>query len=259
MQRVAREMNYSETVFLGPPESGGDACVRIFTPGKEVPFAGHLTVGSAIYVASTLEHLPTDGTRTVVLEENVGHVPVDVRFRNGDPVSARFTTAVLPEHRPLPRPRCRPGAAGGAGAFRLHPTLRPEMVSCGLAMYVIPIASLGAIRRAVLDTALLEAPGGAPLGRSRLPDLPRGRGSGRGPARAHVRPGRGRPRGPGDRVRCRRPGRVSSPGWTGARRVPSTGRSSRVWRSGVPPSSTSRPTAPAAPPPRCGWEAPPCS
>ncbi len=156
MQRVAREMNLSETVFLGPPESGGDARVRIFTPGKEVPFAGHPTVGSAIYVASTLEHSPADGTRTVVLEENVGHVPVDVRFRDGDPVSARFTTAVLPEHRPSPVPDADLARLVGLEASDLHPALRPEMVSCGLPFYVVPIASLGAIRRAVLDTPLWQ-------------------------------------------------------------------------------------------------------
>lgn len=156
MQRIAREMNLSETVFLGPPESGGDARVRIFTPGKEVPFAGHPTVGSSIYVATTLDHAPTDGTRTVVLEENVGHVPVEVRFHDGEPVSARFTTAVLPEHRPSPLPDADLARLVGLEAGDLHPTLRPEMVSCGLPFYVVPIATLDAIRRAVLDTGLWQ-------------------------------------------------------------------------------------------------------
>ena len=60
MQRIAREMNLSESVFLGPAESGGAARVRIFTPGVEVPFAGHPTVGTAIYLASQLDLAPTD-------------------------------------------------------------------------------------------------------------------------------------------------------------------------------------------------------
>ena len=47
MQRIARELNLSETVFLFPPESGGDARMRIFTPVVELPFAGHPTLGSA--------------------------------------------------------------------------------------------------------------------------------------------------------------------------------------------------------------------
>lgn len=48
LQRVAREFNFSETVFLYPPEAGGVAKVRIFTPTMEVPFAGHPTIGTAV-------------------------------------------------------------------------------------------------------------------------------------------------------------------------------------------------------------------
>ncbi|MGW5054045.1 PhzF family phenazine biosynthesis protein [Actinokineospora sp. NPDC004072] len=58
MQRIAREMNLSETVFVLPPESGGDVRVRIFTPVNELPFAGHPTLGTAIVLAST----PTTST-----------------------------------------------------------------------------------------------------------------------------------------------------------------------------------------------------
>lgn len=156
MQQVAREMNLSETVFLGPPEGAGDARVRIFTPGKEVPFAGHPTVGSAIFLASHMEDAPDQGVRTLVLEENVGPVPVEVRFHDGEPVSARFTTAVLPEHRPSPVAPADLARLVGLEAADLHPDLAPEMVSCGLPFHVVPLASLEAIRRAALDTALWQ-------------------------------------------------------------------------------------------------------
>jgi trans-2,3-dihydro-3-hydroxyanthranilate isomerase len=154
MQRIAREMNLSESVFLGPAESDtGAARVRIFTPGIEVPFAGHPTVGTAIYLAAILPDAPADGTVTLVLEENVGPVPVDVRFEDGVPVFARFTTALLPEHRPSPVPGADLARMVGLEPGDLHPELSPEMVSCGLPYYVVPIASLDAIRRAVLDMA----------------------------------------------------------------------------------------------------------
>lgn len=156
MQRIAREMHLSETVFLGPPESGGTARVRIFTPGIEVPFAGHPTVGTAVYLASLLDDAPATGTRTLVLEENVGPVPVDVRFQDGDPVFARFTTAILPEHRPSCVPDADLARMVGLEPSDIHPELRPEMVSCGLPYYVIPLASLAAIRRAVLDMSLWQ-------------------------------------------------------------------------------------------------------
>lgn len=76
MQKIAREFNYSETAFVLPPESpGGTAKVRIFTPTRELPFAGHPTIGTAICLAEiTLEEtgvLP----RTVELEEGVGMIP----------------------------------------------------------------------------------------------------------------------------------------------------------------------------------------
>jgi trans-2,3-dihydro-3-hydroxyanthranilate isomerase len=153
MQRVAREMNLSESVFLGPPESGGTARVRIFTPGAEVPFAGHPTVGTATFLASRLDLAPADDTVTLVLEENVGHVPVDVRFSDGRPVFARFTTAVLPEHRPSPVPRAELARMVGLAEDDLDPSLPVEMVSCGLPFHCIPVRSLDAIRRAVLDVA----------------------------------------------------------------------------------------------------------
>ena len=52
MQRIATEMNLSETVFLGPPETDqGTARVRIFTPRVEVPFGGHPTLGTALLIA----------------------------------------------------------------------------------------------------------------------------------------------------------------------------------------------------------------
>jgi len=155
MQRIAREMNLSETVFLGPPETlGGAARVRIFTPSVEVPFAGHPTVGTAIHLAGAATDHPTDGEITLVLEENVGHVPVDVRFEAGKPTFARFTTAVLPEHRPSPHGVAELAAMLGIAAEDVGPVgLQPEIVSCGLPYHIVPIASLAAVKRAVLDLA----------------------------------------------------------------------------------------------------------
>jgi trans-2,3-dihydro-3-hydroxyanthranilate isomerase len=169
MQRIAREMNLSETVFLGRPESeGGAARVRIFTPGREVPFAGHPTVGSAIFLAAqSLESGGLDpeldasgsGEVTLVLEENVGPVPVVVRLDGRTPVFARFTTAVLPEHRPSPHSvedlaamvGLEPDDIGGEGPQGSK--LGPEMVSCGLEYFIIPVRTLQAVRRSSLDTA----------------------------------------------------------------------------------------------------------
>ena len=84
MQRVARELNLSETVFFLPPDQGGDVRVRIFTPASELPFAGHPVLGSAFLAAELLE------LETVRLETGSGLVPVVLRRENGQVVSGRM-------------------------------------------------------------------------------------------------------------------------------------------------------------------------
>jgi len=86
MQAIAREMNLSETVFLLPPTSTEYAAkLRMFTPAREVPFAGHPTVGTA-WVLATHGLLPP-GAREAILEEQIGPVPIHLE---GDPRRPSF-------------------------------------------------------------------------------------------------------------------------------------------------------------------------
>jgi trans-2,3-dihydro-3-hydroxyanthranilate isomerase len=73
LQRLARELNLSETVYVLAPEQGGDARLRIFTPAAELPFAGHPVLGAAIVVG--IER----GLEQVTLETGAGAVPVALR------------------------------------------------------------------------------------------------------------------------------------------------------------------------------------
>ena len=161
MQRIATEMNLSETVFLGPPETDqGTARVRIFTPRVEVPFAGHPTVGTALFIAhqelaGESAVSKTAAVLTIILEENIGLVPVDVTIEGGDPVFARFKTAMLPEHRESPHSYQDLARMVGLDPEDICPEgLSPEMVSCGLPYHVIPVRTIEAVRRASLDMAL---------------------------------------------------------------------------------------------------------
>ncbi|MDX6568434.1 MAG: trans-2,3-dihydro-3-hydroxyanthranilate isomerase [Gaiellales bacterium] len=70
LQAVAREMNFPETVFLLPAEQGGDLRVRIFTPGKEMAFAGHPVLGTSFVVGAAL------GKERITLETGMGLVEV---------------------------------------------------------------------------------------------------------------------------------------------------------------------------------------
>src|SRR5262249_34033076 len=79
MQRIGRELNLSETVFLLPPQNGGDARMRIFTPVAELPFAGHPILGTAFFVGENLEgdevHLETrNGLVPLQLDRTAGRV-----------------------------------------------------------------------------------------------------------------------------------------------------------------------------------------
>lgn len=92
MQRIAREFNLSETVFVLPPEDEANtAKLRIFTPDRELSFAGHPTVGSAVLLAELFGI--TDEVR---LEEGVGLVRVGLQQRE-EGLFAQLSAAVMPE------------------------------------------------------------------------------------------------------------------------------------------------------------------
>jgi trans-2,3-dihydro-3-hydroxyanthranilate isomerase len=142
MLAITREFNYSETVFVFPPDSKANTRkVRIFTPGKEVPFAGHPTVGCAFILASIGEIPLTGEDTSIVFEEGVGPVSVRIRSENGKPVFSQLTAARLPEIKdppPPPETLCE--------ILSLEPShivaddmIEPEAVSCGLPFLFIPI------------------------------------------------------------------------------------------------------------------------
>ena len=96
MAAIAREFNLSETVFVLPPEDERHrARLRIFTPRRELPFAGHPTVGTAILLGLRAD-TPADAM-AFGLEENIGIVPCVVETRGEDRGYARFRLPRLPE------------------------------------------------------------------------------------------------------------------------------------------------------------------
>ena len=150
MLAVTREFNYSESTFVLPAEDPATTRrVRIFTPGGEVPFAGHPTVGTAFVLTATGE-VPLTGEETrLVLGENVGPVPVVVRAERGAPVFAQLSVAQLPtESEPAA------DAAAIAAALSLSPDdlvggdHAPRVASCGLPFLMVALRDRDAVRRA---------------------------------------------------------------------------------------------------------------
>jgi trans-2,3-dihydro-3-hydroxyanthranilate isomerase len=90
MQALAREMSFSESVFVLPPTvDDADARIRIFTPGRELPFAGHPTLGSAFVLGGPLQKL------VIRLETGAGVVPVELR-RDGPKIVFGWMDQPLP-------------------------------------------------------------------------------------------------------------------------------------------------------------------
>jgi trans-2,3-dihydro-3-hydroxyanthranilate isomerase len=148
MQAIAREFNYSETVFvLRPSDPGHDARVRIFTPLRELPFAGHPTVGAAFVLANTRPRLAK--AERIVLEEGVGSVTVELER---DAVGLRRCVFDAPR---LPQPGAhgppREALAAMLGLTTSQVLESAQFWSCGSSFLVIPLSSVEALQRCKLD------------------------------------------------------------------------------------------------------------
>jgi trans-2,3-dihydro-3-hydroxyanthranilate isomerase len=158
MQRIARELNLSETVFVLPPAAPGlTRSIRIFTPAAELPFAGHPTLGTAVVVAEEVGG-PADGDVQIVLGERVGPVPVRVTFRGGRATDAELTAAVVPQ--PVGTPPSRAELAALLSLDEgdvLAAPLAPAAWSAGEPFLVVPVRDRAAVARARLDGGRWEA------------------------------------------------------------------------------------------------------
>ncbi len=167
MQRIAGEFNLSETVFVSPAtKPAHTASVRIFTPAKELPFAGHPTVGTAVALAS--EHgLPAgNGGAILVLEEKVGDVRCAVSGQTNS--FAEFDLPKLPERVDFP---AGPEAVAAALGLDYHEIgFENHEISAwtaGVPYVCIPVAGLEAAAKATLDARqwlALAAPDGHLIG-----------------------------------------------------------------------------------------------
>ncbi|RME99113.1 MAG: PhzF family phenazine biosynthesis protein, partial [Alphaproteobacteria bacterium] len=149
MQAIAREFNLSETVFLLPPEDPGhSAKARIFTPGMELPFAGHPTVGTAIFLAGERAREGVEPV-SITLELAVGPVQAAVAGRAGKPPHAVFDIPQLAEEigeaPPVEAVAAALALAPGEIGFETH---RPSLFSAGNPFCFVPVKSLDAVARA---------------------------------------------------------------------------------------------------------------
>ncbi len=155
MQRIAAELNLSETVFVLPPDDAVHAArLRIFTPGVELPFAGHPTLGAAIMLARIGAIPVANGDTSVVFEEDVGPVPVMIRTTDGQPTFARLTAPKLPERGPAPPGRDRIAELLALSTDEIRDGApRPAAWSAGVPFLFVPLRDEDAVSRVRFDVA----------------------------------------------------------------------------------------------------------
>lgn len=149
MQAIAKEFNLAETVFVLPPEDPRQrARLRIFTPARELPFAGHPTVGTAVLLG-LLDHGRNHGMLAFGLEEKVGLVPCAVEITGEGRGSATFTVPRLPEMVAEPASREALAAALGLSPGEIgFPGHSPAVSSAGLGFTFVPVSGAGPLARA---------------------------------------------------------------------------------------------------------------
>lgn len=154
MQAIAVEFGYSETTFVLPPrDPSHTAWVRIFTPDREIPFAGHPNIGTAYVLAREMTARGDTVPDRFVFEEAAGLVPINL-WRTDAGVTGAELAAPLPLSRHAEVPPALAAAClslpPGDVCTDMH---APRVASVGLPFLVVQLASRDALRRAKPDRA----------------------------------------------------------------------------------------------------------
>ena len=152
MQRIAREMAFSESTFIYPAEKGGDARMRIFTPGAELPMAGHPTIGSTFALA--IEGTIARGRDEFVFELGVGPTPVSLEWEKSG-LAFAWMTQPLPTFGTIIGDRAGMAGALGLEEQSLAARLPIQMVGCGVPFLFVPIATRKAVDAVAIDRRAL--------------------------------------------------------------------------------------------------------
>ena len=148
MQRIANEMNFSESTFVLPREGSGDVRMRIFTPGSELPMAGHPTIGTTFALA--LEGTIARGRESFVFELGVGPTPVSLEW-NANGLSFAWMEQRPPTFGSVIAERAAVAAAVGAAPNDLIAGLPVQVVSCGVPFLFVPLATRAAVDAVAID------------------------------------------------------------------------------------------------------------
>jgi len=156
MQQITREFNFSESAFVLPAESGHTRRVRIFTPAREIPFAGHPNIGTAFVLAKTGAFGDLDGPLEVRFEEGAGVVPISIRQGDEGVIHCELTA---PQGLSLGRSFATEEIAAALSLLpgdidtSTHPPLE---ASAGLAFVMVRLRDIDALGQAAANIAAVR-------------------------------------------------------------------------------------------------------
>ena len=161
MMQIAREMNLSETVFVLKPETDSVLRrLRIFTPMREIPFAGHPIVGTWFGLAQEgVVPIPEGGSglQRIYHEVGIGVLPVDIEFKDGEPVQVIMTQGEFKIISEVDDAHEQAEVARALGLARedLDEELPIQVITTGLSCLVVPVRSIADLRDCRIDSTLL--------------------------------------------------------------------------------------------------------
>ena len=156
LQKIAREFNYSETTFVYPPDKASNDCkVRIFTPGLEVPMAGHPTIGTA-YVLLSMGIIKPENRNFLMLEEKVGDIRVDFIHDESGYHSITMNQP-LPEFGPVEQDYKLVAGLLSINSEEIDLDHPIQSVSCGNNFLYVPLKSLKTVENLQIRLEILKA------------------------------------------------------------------------------------------------------
>lgn len=161
MMQIAREMNLSETVFVLPADKENVLRrLRIFTPMREIPFAGHPIVGTWTALAQEdVVPVPESGTgwQRIFHEVGIGVLPVDIEFKDGKPVQVEMTQGKFQIISEIDDGHEQAELARALGLARedLDESLPIQVITTGLSCLAVPVRSLADLRDCHINSTLL--------------------------------------------------------------------------------------------------------
>jgi trans-2,3-dihydro-3-hydroxyanthranilate isomerase len=161
MQAVAREINYSESTFVLPAKNTAHSYwQRTFVPVKEIPYAGHPTVGTA-FVMAALGRIATgapDGVVPITIEVGFGPLALELLKADGRVSRVRMEQGEPVWKEPVEGDDVKGQVAAALGVpfDALHPELPPQAVGTGNTFLMVPLTSVAAVSSALADTRMLN-------------------------------------------------------------------------------------------------------